>query len=89
MERGQTGMTDAIIIAVLSLLGTCIGSIAGIMTANRLVNYRIESLEKKMDKHNGILERFVILERDEETQWKRIDEMRSDIEKLKEEARHV
>lgn len=82
-------MTDAIIIAVLSLLGTCIGSIAGIMTANRLVNFRIESLEKKMDKHNGILERFVILERDEETQWKRIDEMRIDIEKLKEEARHV
>lgn len=89
MERGQAGMTDAIIIAVLSLLGTCIGSITGIMTANRLVNYRIESLEKKMDKHNGILERFVILERDEETQWKRIDEMRIDIEKLKEEARHV
>ena len=82
-------MTDAIIIAVLSLLGTCIGSIAGIMTANRLVNFRIESLEKKMDKHNGILERFVILERDEETQWKRIDEMRTDIETLKEEARHV
>ena len=89
MERGQTGMTDAIIIAVLSLLGTCTGSIAGIMTANRLVNYRIESLEKKMDKHNGILERFVILERDEDTQWKRIDEMRTDIETLKEEARHV
>lgn len=82
-------MTDAIVIAVLSLLGTCIGSIAGIMTANRLVNFRIESLEKKMDKHNGILERFVIIERDEETQWKRIDEMRADIESLKEEARRV
>ena len=76
-------MTSELMIGVLSLLGTLIGSIAGILTANKLVVYRIEQLEKKVDKHNGIIERFALLEQENKTQWKRIDEMREDLEHLK------
>lgn len=58
-------MTETIIVAALSLLGTCVGSIAGIMTANKLTNYRIEQLEKKVEKHNNVIERVYILEKHE------------------------
>lgn len=79
-------MPTEIIIAILSLCGTAIGSVAGIMAANRLTVYRIEQLELKMNKHNQILERFVTLEHDEQTQWKRIDELKADMENIKKEV---
>lgn len=44
-------MSDGVVIALLSLLGTVIGSFAGILVANKLSNYRIEQLEKKVDKY--------------------------------------
>lgn len=56
---------ETIIVAILSLIGTLIGSIAGIMTANKLTTYRIGELEKKVEKHNRVVERVYILERDE------------------------
>lgn len=50
-------MSTEIIVALLSLLGTAIGSLAGILAANKLVVYRIEQLEKKVEKHNNLIER--------------------------------
>ena len=55
-------MSDAVIVAVLSLTGTLIGSFGGIMAANKLIVYRIEQLEKKVEKHNSVVERTFILE---------------------------
>ena len=55
-------MPSEIIVAVLSMAGTAIGSIAGVMAANKLTNYRIEQLEKKVDKHNTVIERTFKLE---------------------------
>ena len=49
-------MTDQILIALISFAGTLAGSLAGIFTASRLSNYRIEQLEKKVDKHNNLVE---------------------------------
>ena len=57
-------MTSEIIVALFSLAGTCFGSIVGIFTSNKLVNYRIEQLEKKVDKHNNVIERMALLEND-------------------------
>lgn len=76
---------DAIIVAVISLLGTMFGSLAGIMRANNLVTYRISELEKKVDKHNSIIERVSLLEQDSETQWKRLDELRETLEEVRKE----
>lgn len=58
-------MNDAVIVAVLSLVGTLVGSLAGILTANKLTNYRIEQLEKKVEKHNSVIERVYNLEKHE------------------------
>lgn len=54
-------MTPEILTAVLSLIGTLLGSIFGIVTSARLTNYRIEQLEKKVDKHNGFAEKIPAL----------------------------
>lgn len=71
-------INDTIIIAILSLCGTCFGSIAGIMTANKLTNYRIEELEKKVDKHNNLIERVTVLEQNDKAQWRWIDELKGE-----------
>lgn len=81
-------MTSEVLVAVLSLLGTAFGSVTGIMTANKLTNYRIAELEKKVDKHNTIIERFALLEQDNKTQWNRIDDLRSSMDEIKKEILH-
>ena len=81
-------MTSEVLVAVLSLLGTAFGSVTGIMTANKLTNYRIAELEKKVDKHNTIIERFALLEQDNKTQWNRIDDLKSSMDEIKKEVLH-
>ena len=58
-------MSESVIVAVLALLGTLGGTFGGILTANKLTNYRIEQLEKKVEKHNRVVERVYILEKNE------------------------
>ena len=55
-------MTEAILIALLSLAGTLIGTFGGIVVASKLTNYRLEQLEKKVEKHNTVIERTFVLE---------------------------
>ena len=55
-------METEIMIAVLSLIATLFGSLAGILTANRLSNYRIGKLEEKVNKHNSLIERTFRIE---------------------------
>lgn len=55
-------MDDTLIVALLSLVGTLAGTFGGIMTSNRLSGYRIEQLEKKVEKHNNVVERVFKLE---------------------------
>lgn len=66
-------MTETIWVAVISCLGTCAGSIFGIMRANKLTNYRIEQLEKKVDKHNNFVERLYVVEERSKHNSQRLD----------------
>lgn len=56
-------MSDTIVVGILSLIGTLVGSLSGILAANKLINYRIAQLEKKVEKHNNVIERTFKLER--------------------------
>ena len=69
-------MSIEITVALISLAGAALGTFGGILTASRLSNYRIEQLEKKMDKHNSLIERIALAERD-------IKHIISDIDELK------
>lgn len=47
-----------IITAGLALIGTAIGSFSGF----KLTSYRVEQLEKKVDKHNNFASRMPVVE---------------------------
>ena len=47
-----------IITAVLALIGTAIGGFSGV----KLTSYRVEQLEKKVDKHNNFASRMPVVE---------------------------
>lgn len=68
-------MHPEMVVAVCSLIGTLVGSLAGIMTANKLTNYRIEQLEDKVKKHNNLIERMAIVEQSAKSAHHRIDEI--------------
>lgn len=55
-------MTEQFLITLISFAGTLVGSLVGIFTASRLSDYRIGQLEKKVDKHNNLIERTYNLE---------------------------
>lgn len=55
-------MDGATILSILSLIGTLIGSFGGIIVSSKLTLYRIEQLEKKVDKHNNFAERLPVVE---------------------------
>lgn len=55
-------MSETVIVAGISLIGTLFGTFGGILTSNRLIGYRIEQLEKKVEKHNNVVERVFRLE---------------------------
>ena len=66
-------MEPEIVVAICSLVGTLVGSLAGIMAANRLTNYRIEQLEEKVKKHNNLVERMILVEQSTKSAHHRID----------------
>ena len=67
-------------IPVISAMGTGLLSLIGVYLANRknahLVIYRLEQLEHKVDKHNGLVERMTAVE-------VKIKDMESDLDNLK------
>ena len=71
-------MSSEVTVAALALIGTLAGTFGGILTSARLSNYRIEQLEKKVDRHNGLIERMVAVENSLKSAHKRIDELRGE-----------
>lgn len=69
-------MSEAMLIALFSLIGTLVGTFGGIITGSKLMNYRIQQLEKKVEKHNNVVERMFKAEG-------RIEELQHDIKDIK------
>lgn len=55
-------MRSEIVVALLSLVGTFIGTIGGILATQKLVTYRLQKLEEKVDKHNNLIDRMYKIE---------------------------
>lgn len=51
-------MPEGIVIALIGLLGSVIGSFVGILASSKLIQYRLEQLEKKVQAHNNLIERM-------------------------------
>ena len=65
-----------IIVAILGFAGTLLGSLFGVLAAQKLTQYRLSQLEEKVNKHNNLIERTYKLEG-------RMDEAEHDIKDLK------
>lgn len=72
---------DTIIVAAISLIGTLAGSYFANSKTTALLSYRMEQLEKKVEKHNQVVERTYKIEKDLSTAFIRIDELKEDIHK--------
>ena len=68
-------MNETVIVGVLSLMGTLIGTFGGIVTSSKLTSYRIEQLEKKVDKHNNFAQRIPVLEQQIKVADHRIEDL--------------
>ena len=55
-------MSNEIVVAVIGLVGSTFGAFIGVVASANLTDYRIEQLEKKVEKHNGVIERTFKLE---------------------------
>jgi hypothetical protein len=55
-------MSESIIVAILGFAGTLVGSLFGILAAQKLTQYRLSQLEEKVNKHNNLVERTYVLE---------------------------
>ncbi len=55
-------MSDTIVVGLLTLLGTLMGTFGGVITASKLTNFRLERLEQQVSKHNGMIERMYAAE---------------------------
>lgn len=88
----MTEIIVAAIIAVFGCAGTVIGSYFGVRASNKLVVYRIDQLEKKVDKHNGVIERTFKIEEKQavhEEQIKVANNRIKDLEEIEKEREKV
>lgn len=74
-------MTTEIIVSLIAFAGTALGSITGILAANKLVTYRLAQLEKKVEKHNSVVERTFILEEKMSVANHRISDLEEEIKR--------
>lgn len=59
-------MTDTLIVAAFSLIGTLAGAYFANKKTTALILYRLDTLENKVNKHNEVIERTYELEKHEE-----------------------
>lgn len=71
-------MSDTIIVAMLALIGNVAVSGVGMLLTRNLVTYRLSELEKKVEKHNNVVERLAIAEISLKSAHHRIDELKEE-----------
>lgn len=79
---GDSVDISSVVVAVISLVGSLFGTFGGILTSAKLSNYRIEQLEKKVEKHNSVVERTYNLEGNVKTIQVEIEEIKEDVRSL-------
>lgn len=52
-------MSDTVIVALIGAIASLAGGLIGAFTTSNLVQYRLTELEKKVEKHNNVVERMM------------------------------
>ena len=79
-------MTE-ITIAIITSASSLIVAVISIIMNNRILGYKVDELKKQVEKHNQVVEKVALLQQDNATQWKRLDELQKYIEELKKEVK--
>lgn len=79
----------AIIAALIGAIGSAIGTVLGIMLNTKLISYRLEQLEAKVNKHNNLIERTYNLETHVELLEERVKVANHRIEELETDQRVI
>lgn len=75
-------MSGEVLTALLSCAGTLVGSVGGIIAANRLTTFRLKALEDKVAAHNHLVERMAKAEQKIKSDEFVINEHTRNIEEL-------
>ena len=75
-------MSDAVMVALIGLVGSGAGAFSGILVSSKLTQDRLEQLEKKVEIHNGVIDRVYKLEERTELQEEKIKVANHRIEDL-------
>lgn len=75
-------MDTSVLVALITLAGSALGTFAGIAVNSKLTSYRIEQLEKKVDKHNKVIERTTELETWKESVVDELKEIKTKLQRL-------
>lgn len=65
-------MSETIVVALIGLAGSGLGSVLGILVSSKLTQYRLEQLEKKVQAHNNLIDRMYQVEERTELQEEKI-----------------
>ena len=63
---------EGIVVALIGLAGSALGSILGVLASAKLTSYRLEQLEQKVEVHNKVIDRVYKLEERTELQEEKI-----------------
>lgn len=78
----MTPLDASVLVALLSLLGTLIGSLGGIVVSSKLTNYRLQQLENRVAEHNNFARRMPVLEEQMKVANHRIDDLEEVTKKM-------
>lgn len=56
-------MSDVVIVAIVGAIGSGLCSLLGVIASSKLTQYRLQELEKKVQKHNNLVERMYKVEK--------------------------
>lgn len=76
-------MSSEIAIALLSGGSSIIVALASIYANNRVIGYKVDNLKEQVEKHNKLIERTAVVERDLKTAFSKIDENRAEIKEVR------
>ena len=75
-------MTSEVFVALCSLIGTALGTFGG----TKLMSYRIEQLERKVEKHNSVVERMAVMENKMTVADHRISDLEGEVKTIERSA---
>lgn len=75
-------MQPQIAVAFITSGASLLVAVISIVMNNRILGFKVDELKKQVEKHNSVVEKTIILDRDLKTAFSRIDDMRDDITRL-------